>query len=102
MTHTFTKSNPQTWCYYFENLCIQYAILNDNEKLHAVISCLDHKTFNLFQPLISRNHSYEEIKIFLIKKFTPSLAERIHAITSADNLGDVKPSKFLNRLGSNM
>ena len=102
ITHTFTKSNPHAWFSYFEKLCIRYKILSDDEKLHALIPCFDHETLGFVQPLISRNHSYEQMKIFLIEKFTPSLAERVHTIISVDSLGDVKPSKFLNRLRSSI
>ena len=82
ITHTFTKSNPRAGFSYFEKLCIRYKILSDDEKLHALIPCFDHETLGLVQPLISRNHSYEQMKIFLIEKFTPSLAERVHTIMS--------------------
>ena len=78
-------------------MCIRYEIVSNDEKLHALIPCLDHETLGLVQSLISRNRSYEQIKTFLIKKFTPSLAERVHAIMSVDSLGDIKPSKFLNK-----
>ena len=78
---------------------IQYAILSDDEKLHALIPCLDHETLSLVQPLVSRNHSYKQIKTFLIEMFSPSLAERIHTIMSVDSLGDIKLSEFLNRFG---
>ena len=102
ITHTFTKSNPHAWFSYFEKLCIRYKILSDDEKLHALIPCFDHETLGLVQPLIFRNHSYEQMKIFLIEKFTPSLAERVHTIMSVDSLGNVKPSEFLNRLRSSI
>ena len=46
------------------------------------------------------NVQYKQIKTFLIEKFTPSLAKRIHDILSVDNMGDVKPSELLNRLRS--
>ena len=102
ITHTFTKSNPHAWFSYFEKLCIRYKIFSDNEKLHAMIPCFDHETLGLVQPLISWNHRYKQMKIFLIEKFTPSLAERVHTIMSVDSLGDVKPSEFLNRLRSSI
>ena len=102
ITHTFTKSNPHAWFSYFEKLCIRYKILSDDEKLHVLIPCFDHEILGLVQPLIFRNHSYEQMKIFLIEKFTPSLAERVHTIMSVDSLGDAKPSEFLNRLRSSI
>ena len=97
ITRTFTKSNPSDWCVYFERLCTRHNILQDAEKVDALISCLDSDSSAIIQPLLSHGSSYTEIKQLLIETYTAPLDERLQSVLDSTNLADVKPSQFLSR-----
>ena len=78
---------------------IRYGINDNDEKVHELIPCLDHKTHGLIQPLISRIRSYEQVKTFLIQKFTSSLAERVRAIMPVDPNFYIRKSYMINYIG---
>jgi len=56
---------------------------------------LESSIFLSVQPLLDGEHSYNEIKNFLIQNFSKSLDQRLQEILGMPTLGDLKLSKFL-------
>ena len=52
ITQSFTKENPPGWFQYFDSLCFRHGLRSDNQKIDALIPCLDNSTFLQIQPLL--------------------------------------------------
>ena len=93
---SFTKENPPGWFQYFDSLCFRHGLRSDNQKIDALIPCLDNSTFLQIQPLLDGEHTFNDKKVFLIQQFSKPLDQRWHELLNAPSLGEVKPSEFLN------
>ena len=96
ITQSFTKENPPGWFQYFDSLCFRHGLRSDNQKIDALIPCLDNSTFLQIQPLLDGEHTFNDIKVFLIQQFSKPLDQRLLELLNAPSLGEVKPSEFLN------
>ena len=77
------------------NICFRYHLRSDNQKINALISCLDGLNFLDVQALLDREHILDGVKNSL--KLFKSLDQRLQELISVPSLGDVKPSEFLSR-----
>ena len=96
ITQSFTKENPPGWFQYFDSLCFCHGLCSDNQKIDALIPCLDNLTFLQIQPLLDGEHTFNDIKVFLFQQFSKPLDQHLHELLNAPSLGEVKPSEFLN------
>ena len=97
ITQSFAKENPLGWFQYFDSLYFHHGLHSDNQKIDALILCLNNSTFLQIQPSLDGEHTFNDIKVFLIQQFSKPLNQRLRELLNAPNLGEVKPSEFLNR-----
>ena len=97
ITQKFTKDNPAAWCNYFDQICFRYNILSNDDKIHALISCLDADSLAMVQPILGPNVPYAQVKQLLLDTYTAPLDARLQDILNVSSLGDLKPSQFLAR-----
>lgn len=97
ITQNFTKDNATGWFRYFDQLCLRLGLNSNHEKIDALIPCLDSNEFVSIQDLLDGEHSFEEVKVCLIAKFSKSLDQSLQELLSLPSLGDLAPSKFLTQ-----
>ena len=70
ITQSFTKENPPDWFQYFDSLCFCHGFRSDNQKIDALIPCLDNSTFLQIQTLLDGEHTLNDVKVVLIQQFS--------------------------------
>ena len=69
--------------------------MSDDDKIHALIFCLDADPLAVVQPILGPNVPYAQVKQLLLDTYTAPLDARLQHILSVSSLGDLKPSQFL-------
>ena len=78
---------------WLNSFCNRNGLLDDQVKIDALVPCLDSNTFLSVQPLLDGNHSFGDIKDFLVNRFARPLDQRLQELLRIPSLGDLKPSE---------
>ncbi|KAK2578544.1 hypothetical protein KPH14_012573 [Odynerus spinipes] len=97
----FWKENPSLWFVQVESAFAIHRITSDDTKFRYVVLNLDPTALPLVSDIVSRppeGKKYEALKARLIGAFDETTESKLRKLLRGHEIGDEKPSVFLQRL----